>query len=224
MAEVSERLGSGPSHTPPWVDLVRPVLSHPERSEPPYQPRAGAGAPWALPPPISATVRMRGRGGGARGAGGRVPGRDPGPRGGRAPWTGWAGRRRWRPGRRRRDCSPACWGEHGAESAALCERKVSRVELVWLWELGRGPPRGRGAAGLLGSAPRSPAPRSAAPEPRDQPSPRRREPATAGLELSTVREWGRWGSNRPARGPQGRAPGAPWCLPGCSIRRALSGS
>jgi hypothetical protein len=40
MAEVSERLGSGPSHTLPWVDLVRPVLSQSERLEPPHYYRA----------------------------------------------------------------------------------------------------------------------------------------------------------------------------------------
>lgn len=42
MAEVSERLGSGPSHTLPRADPVRPVLSPPERPEPPHHPRAGA--------------------------------------------------------------------------------------------------------------------------------------------------------------------------------------
>lgn len=34
MAEVSERLGRGPSHTLPWLYLVRPVLSLSERLEP----------------------------------------------------------------------------------------------------------------------------------------------------------------------------------------------
>lgn len=42
MAEVSERLGSGPSNTLPSVALVWLVLSQPERPEPPYHPRTGA--------------------------------------------------------------------------------------------------------------------------------------------------------------------------------------
>lgn len=76
-------------------------------------------------------------------------GRDPGPRGGRAPRTGWVcGSVVWAGGA---ETVSRCAGdEQGAESAALCERKVSRVEFVWLWERERerGPPRGCGAAAL----------------------------------------------------------------------------
>lgn len=76
-------------------------------------------------------------------------GRDPGPRGGRAPRTGWVcGSVVWAGGAE--TVSRRAGDEQGAESAALCERKVSRVEFVWLWERERerGPPRGCGAAAL----------------------------------------------------------------------------
>lgn len=133
----------------PWVDLVRPMLSQSERLEPPHYSRAEHEPRErpTTPPSISSTVRMRGPGGGARGAGGRVRGRDPGPRGGRAPRTGWvcgAGV----PDGGAGTVSRRTGDEQGAESTELCEPKVSRVEFVWLWERERGPPRGCGAAAL----------------------------------------------------------------------------
>lgn len=113
-------------------------------------------------------------------------------------------------------------GEHGAESAAPRERKVSRVELVWLQELARAraSPRARGC----GAEPRADLHRGVRP-PNPGTSPRR------GAANPPLRDWnsarcasgGCWGSNRPARGPQGRALGAPLDLSGWLIRRFLTG-
>lgn len=111
MAEVSERLGSGPSHTLPWVDLVGPVLSQSECLEPLHYYRAEhepRGRP-TTPSSISATVRMRGVGG--RGARRGRPGA--GPRPGAARREGAADRvgvRLCRLGRRRGDGLPVRWG------------------------------------------------------------------------------------------------------------------
>lgn len=149
MAEVSERLGSGPSHTCPGSTGSDPCSPSLSASSLPTVPGRSMSPVSARRPPLHLVhgAHARAGGGGARGAGGRVRGRDPGPRGGRAPRTGWvcgAGV----PDGGAGTVSQRTGDEQGAESTALCEPKVSRVEFVWLWERERGPPRGCGAAAL----------------------------------------------------------------------------
>lgn len=131
---------------PTWSD---PCSLNPSVSSIPIISRRGRSVSpvGARPPPNLGHGAHARAGGGARGAGVRVRGRDPGPRGGRAPRTGWVGGAGVR-NDYTETVAPRSGEKQGAESAALCELKVSRVEFVWLWDRGHGPPRECGTAVL----------------------------------------------------------------------------
>lgn len=125
---------SGPCSPHPSAPSL-PTIPGPER-----EPR---GRPPPPPSQLRCACAGRGEGREARAAGCRAEtrGRAAGGRCGRGGWAALAVRDGDAGAAARR-----AGGEHGAESAAPRERKVSRVELVWLQELARAraSPRARG--------------------------------------------------------------------------------